>query len=50
MKVLKIAVLVAFLFAASAKAGLDQLAAALPTCAVGSMTLSDAFQDPKPTI
>jgi hypothetical protein len=39
MKVFKFAVLVAFLFAASAKAGLDQLAAALPTCAVGSMTL-----------
>jgi hypothetical protein len=49
MKVLKIAVLVAFLFAASVKAGLDQLAAALPTCAVGSMTLSDAVLDPEPT-
>lgn len=49
MKVLKIAVLIAFLFAGSVTAGMDQLAAVLPTCAVGSITLSDTFQDPEST-
>lgn len=34
MQVLKIAVLVGFLFAATAKAGAEQLAATLPSCAV----------------
>jgi hypothetical protein len=38
MQVLKIAVLVAFLFAATVKAGTEQLAAILPSCAVGTMT------------
>lgn len=37
MQMVKIAVLVAFLFAATANAGEEQLAAMLPSCAVGSM-------------
>lgn len=48
MQVLKIAVLVAFLFAATVKAGTEQLAAILPSCAVGSMTFPSAHKDAEP--
>lgn len=48
MQVLKIAVLVAFLFAATVKAGAEQLAAILPSCAV-STYLSRYPVDPEPT-
>jgi hypothetical protein len=48
MQVLKIAVLVAFLFAATVKAGAEQLAAILPSCAVSNMTFPGTLEDTEP--